>query len=267
MNNPDQTPGNTSYREYAPPAHLQDAVVCFWQRAGSEAASGRTAILPDGCIDVVWVGEQPPFVAGPMTVAVASDVASGVDILGVRFRPGVAPPILGIGARELRNQRVSCADIWPRDVARAWADVPARGTLDGQITALGEVISRSNSQAQPADDAVVRAARWMGSDPETSLAVLIQRTGLSERQVRRRFDEAIGYGPKTLQRILRLQRLLWLASQPAKAPLSLGRLAFAAGYADQPHMTREVAALAASTPGQLLLPDRAHSAVADLFKT
>jgi AraC-like DNA-binding protein len=114
---------------------------------------------------------------------------------------------------------------------------------------------------------VVQAARWLGHDPAMTLADVMRQSGLSERHLRRRFSEAIGYGPKTLQRVLRLQRLLWMASQPTMIPPSLGRLAFAAGYADQPHMTRDVAALTASTPGQLLLPGRAHSAVADLFNT
>lgn len=267
MNASEQAPIDASYREYAPCDHLRDAVVCYWHRAGAGASSGGTAILPDGCIDIIWIGEQPPFVVGPMTAAVASDVASDADVLGVRFRPGVAPVLLGIGARDLRDQRVSGADLWPGAMAQAWADVPARGTLTGRLDALDDFISSRMGAVRPPDDAIVRVTRWLGNEPSATLAALTQRTGLSERQMRRRFDEAIGYGPKILQRILRLQRLLWLASQTASGSPSLSRLAFAAGYADQPHMTREVAALTAATPGQLLLPGRAQSAVAVLFKT
>ena len=89
---------------------------------------------------------------------------------------------------------------------------------------------------------------------------------LSERQIRRHFDEAIGYGPKKLQRILRLQRLLWLASQQSAPVPNLAHLSSAAGYADQSHMTREVIALAGASPRQLLHGSRS-SAVSDLFKT
>lgn len=266
MNDPDPVPVDASYREVAPPAHLRDAVICFWHRAGSSAPES-SAILPDGCIDVIWIGELPPFVAGPMTTAVASGVASGEGVLGVRFRPGVAPAMLGVGARELCDRRISCADLWPGTLARAWADVAARETQAGRIAALNAVISSRLGAVQPPDETVVQAARGMGHDPAMTLAELMRQSGLSERQMRRRFDDAIGFGPKTLQRILRLQRLLWIAGQPLMNPPSLGQLAFAAGYADQPHMTRDVAALTASTPGQLLLPGRAHSAVADLFKT
>jgi methylphosphotriester-DNA--protein-cysteine methyltransferase len=50
--------------------------------------------------------------------------------------------------------------------------------------------------------------------------------------------EHVGYGPKTLQRILRLQRVMAdLAS--AQQTIELAAAAAAAGYADQPHLSRE----------------------------
>jgi AraC-like DNA-binding protein len=106
----------------------------------------------------------------------------------------------------------------------------------------------------------------MAMHPFTSLDGLGGLFGLSERQIRRQFDEAIGYGPKKLQRILRLQWLLWLAGQQSEPVPNLAHLAFAAGYADQSHMTREVVALTGTSPKQLL-NGAISSAVSDLFKT
>ena len=59
----------------------------------------------------------------------------------------------------------------------------------------------SASGWRSAPDALVRAAAT-GADP-----------GLGARQLRRRFADAVGYGPKTLQRILRFQRFLALAAR------------------------------------------------------
>jgi AraC-like DNA-binding protein len=57
-------------------------------------------------------------------------------------------------------------------------------------------------------------------------------------------------GPKTFQRIGRLQRFLELA---AAAPgRGLAELAAEAGYADQPHLSREARALAGLTATELL---------------
>jgi transcriptional regulator GlxA family with amidase domain len=74
---------------------------------------------------------------------------------------------------------------------------------------------------------------------------------VSERQLRRRFADAVGYAPKTLQRVLRFQRFLVLA-RAAGASADLARLAFAAGYADQAHLTRECRRLAGLPPAALL---------------
>ncbi|MEY9863982.1 transcriptional regulator GlxA family with amidase domain [Catenulispora sp. GAS73] len=78
---------------------------------------------------------------------------------------------------------------------------------------------------------------------------LADAVGLSERQLRRRFTEAVGYGPKTLHGILRFQHALRLGRA---APNSLADVAYQAGYADQAHFTREVRRLAGLTPTELL---------------
>jgi AraC-like DNA-binding protein len=81
--------------------------------------------------------------------------------------------------------------------------------------------------------------------PEAGRAV-----GLGERQLRRRFERAVGYGPATLVRIQRFQHFLALAERQPGAPLS--RLAAEAGYADQAHLTRECGRLSGLSPGALL---------------
>jgi len=98
------------------------------------------------------------------------------------------------------------------------------------------------------------------------------RLGLSDRQLLRRFDAAVGYGPKTLAGVLRFQRFLALAERPlgpsapgaAAGPPDRGilgspavrpglaDLAAWAGYADQAHLSRECADLAGLPPAGLL---------------
>jgi len=73
--------------------------------------------------------------------------------------------------------------------------------------------------------------------------------GVSDRQLRRRFADAVGYAPKTLARVLRFQRFLALAATGD----DLARLALGAGYSDQAHLTRETRRLAGRTPRELLL--------------
>ncbi len=70
--------------------------------------------------------------------------------------------------------------------------------------------------------------------------------GVSARQLHRRVSDAVGYGPKMLQRVLRFRRL------QALPPAPLVELALDAGYADQAHMTAEVTQLAGVSPVRFL---------------
>jgi len=101
----------------------------------------------------------------------------------------------------------------------------------------------------------VQAAVVCLRDPTQRVERLAEDLGLSERQLRRRFQAAVGYGPKTLQRILRLRRFRVRAGAGADAghaPLSLAEAAFDAGYADQAHLARECRALTELSAGELI---------------
>ncbi len=87
---------------------------------------------------------------------------------------------------------------------------------------------------------------------------------MSERQLRRRCQDSIGYGPATLRRILRFRRFVSWADAGRGADLDasrgdlagsggdLAQVAFDLGYADQAHLTRECVRLAGVTPAALL---------------
>jgi AraC-like DNA-binding protein len=202
-----------------------------------------------------------------MTAAALHQTAAGTEITGIRFRPGVAPFLLGVGASDLRDRDVPLRDIWPAARHQLWQDAAAEDDLPAKRSAIETALSAAIAGSRGEDPLVAWAARWIAAHPAATVAELVRLSGASERQLRRRFAAAVGYGPKTLQRILRLQRLLWLAGNARDARPELAALALAAGYADQPHMTREMRALAGISPRHLLLDATPASAVADLFKT
>jgi AraC-like DNA-binding protein len=81
-----------------------------------------------------------------------------------------------------------------------------------------------------------------------AVAGLSVELGLSERQLRRRCLDLFGYGPKVLDRVLRLERAL----AAARGGEAFARVAAGAGYADQAHLAREVRALAGVPLTELL---------------
>src|SRR4029077_2506822 len=103
------------------------------------------------------------------------------------------------------------------------------------------------------DPAATRAAVLL-ADPRTRAEDVAADIGLSMRQLRRRCHAVVGYGPKTLQRVLRFRRFVaridagLLSGQDAH---DLAALAAKAGFADQAHLTRECRVLAGLTPAAL----------------
>lgn len=73
-----------------------------------------------------------------------------------------------------------------------------------------------------------------------AVAKVAEDVGLSERQLLRRSLAAFGYGPKTLARVLRMERALVMAA----SGIPSAEVAASTGYADQAHLSRDVKALA-----------------------
>jgi AraC-like DNA-binding protein len=102
----------------------------------------------------------------------------------------------------------------------------------------------------PLDAAAIFRVMQTGSDLiGGKISALLDRLDVSERTLRRRSHDHFGYGPKTLDRILRFQNLLALAREQRDG---LAALAIDAGYADQAHLSREVQALCGMTARDLV---------------
>ena len=256
----------TGYVEFLPERRLRGHVVCYWRR-GADLGESVARVLPDGCVDVIWMNGETPFVAGPATASVVSRLEAGGDLVGVRLRPGVAHRWLGFSAAELRDQRVPLRDIWTGDRCLPWEDVTERETLGERLGAIEAAVVRRLEATDDEDPFVSRAVAWLANRPRGRVEELGDFSGLGDRQIRRRFERAVGYGPKRLHRIMRLQYLLWLTGRGGEHGRSLAGLALAAGYADQAHMTREVSSLTGVSPVQLLEERGTRCMVSDLFKT
>jgi AraC-like DNA-binding protein len=225
-------------------------VACLWRR-DAEPQRRVQRVVPDACVDIVWVPGKRPLVAGPATRPLLSELPAGTAVFGVRFRVGAAGAALGWPAHDLLDATVALEELWGRAAAEAIAErAEAAGEPSQRLIALAAGVAARLPPPDRLDGAVRLAATSMAA-PGARVERLGDRVGLGERQLRRRFAGAVGYGPKTLQRVLRFQRFLALA--PAgDAGGDLARLALDAGYADQAHLTRECRRLAGLPPAALL---------------
>lgn len=200
----------------------------------ARAASPRRPVLPDGYVDVIWESGRTPWVAGPDTGPASSSVIDPSIMLRFQFRRARAAAVLGVDLSELCDRRVPLDGLW---ASPAWERLA--GVDDTAIA------------RQLLEDALRRRipGRW---SPDTTVEAVVRGhavEGIGERQLRRRFRRAVGYGPKTYQRVIRFQRFIRLAEA---TPGPLAGLAAEAGYADQAHLTRETRRLSGLTPTAFL---------------
>ena len=211
-----------------------------WQKT---AAGGEAAILPDGCMDLIWMNGDV-VVAGPDSRPYLTRSREGDLYVGLRCSPGTLPDLLGTPAEELVNQRVPLADVLSD---RATAEFLGRIFDAADPGRALEQFARSRLLLGPPPDgripAVVRLLKQQASVRDVADGI-----GVGERQLHRLCRRQFGYGPKMLARILRLQSAVGLAGSAIPAAQAAGM----AGFADQAHLIREAQELTGRTFGQLV---------------
>jgi AraC-like DNA-binding protein len=220
---------------------LRNVFASVWTHHMPEAAAPPIIVAPDGTIDLQWIGGALR-IAGPDKEPQTEIIPAGTEIIGFRFHPGAAHAWLGLPMSEITSQRVALEDLWGVRARRLAKSI--RDAADIERALLADRVEHLSG------DTVMRAAFTLimqGAPAGVALIPWLARALLmSERSLRRRCDENFGYGPKTLDRILRYQRFLRLRRASPKAPTAL--LALDAGYSDQAHLVRESRRLTGLTP-------------------
>jgi AraC-like DNA-binding protein len=245
--------GTPAYAETAPSPALAAWVQCHWRVRGTAVDAFPSRILPDGCADVIVDLSATPyaFAVGPMRTASVVAVVGRVDLFGVRFHPGAAAAFLDASLDTLLDRDVPLDALWGRLAAEledALASVPLADRVAHAERILLARLGRAPTlerESDTIDRAVALTRRSRGRAGVRDVAAAL---GVGERWLERAFARQIGYGPKMLARVVRLQHAVSLLQRGGAAP-SWTALAYDAGYADQAHLVREFRALAGVTPG------------------
>lgn len=238
-----------AYDERLPLPDLAARVRTVWvQRTGPRPVLQRN--LPTGGVELQCPIGATPRLVGPLTRATVEILPPGLTIVGARFWPGAASPLLGVPADELVDQLVPFDDVWDQasDLSARLADAPGPNAA---LQLLQRDLLRRQARRPPPNSLVAEAVRRLMPWRPTGIGLLTEDLAISESQLRRRFLAEVGIGPKTLQRTLRFQGYLALA-QATKHSSLVADLAAEVGYADQAHLSRECVRLTGLTPRELL---------------
>lgn len=223
------------YREILLPEAVRSAAFCGWEfvMEPGDASPVQHTIPPDGAANLVLVrAADGAFYASLMGPTIASEIVpvmQGWRYCGLRLRPDAARRVIGeqpaIGMRQPLPRGGALEPIW-RDLEACLTNGTDWG---GTVSAL--------AGAAGGDETIAAAVDWLvASGGTVPIPALARAAGLSERHFRRRFQAATGLAPKTYADVQRVRRALILSLNDA----DWAGIAEEAGFADQPHLIREI---------------------------
>lgn len=263
------------YREHAPPPALQPFVQCIWTLRDTAEPGPPQRILPDGSVELVLhlgdafqrhdpdgrVHRQPwALVVGDVARPMMLASPRVVDLVAVRFRPGMAGGVLGVPAGALAGACHELESLGSPALRGLWNRVgnaaPARRlrVLEAGLLEARRAGRAPAARVQGAIAAIEAAAGRIAMPEVAALA------GCSLRELERRMRADAGLPPKCFARLARFRGVIHRLATPV-AP-AWARLAAQCGYHDQPHLVREFREFAGTTPGEYW---RERHPMADLF--
>ncbi|SDZ47076.1 AraC-type DNA-binding protein [Amycolatopsis xylanica] len=214
-----------------PSPGLREHVAARWVRHG---AGPLPPSLPEPAVDLLVMPGRGLWLAGAEQVARQGELPPGGKLIGFRLRPGACSAWLWLAADEIPLGGAPIEDLM--------------GTRDARALEAGRLEPRREPDAL-----MLRVVRAMAARPELTVAEHAELACLSERQLRRRFGQAVGLGPKAYLRVTRLHR----AVESARESLKLGKpprwadIAARHGFYDQPHLLAEFRRAAGCLPDAL----------------
>jgi AraC-like DNA-binding protein len=226
--------------------HVERHWIVAWDRRDREPFEQR--ILPHPCVNLV---AEPGLVAVhgiPSRVSAHRLEGQGMAI-GTKFRPGGFAGFHRGPASALRDRALALSEVFGAAGDRLEPDLAARaGDPDAHIEAV-ETFLRARRPAPDPRFMLVRevVADMLAGPPETTVAELARRHGVSERTLQRLFGRYVGMAPKW---VLRRYRMHEAAERIAAGEAgNIPRLALELGYFDQSHFIGDFTAQIGCSPG------------------
>ncbi len=224
-----------SYSEQAPPPALAAHVQCVWHfQAGHDLTPQR--IPPDGRAELIlhrgvpyeewrdgaWHAQPRLLFAGQLTRPLLLRAPGRVEVLGICFKPAGAWAFLGETLAAATDRRLAMdRHVFVRD--------------DDAVFAYVERHLASHPDLR--DEAVERAVDAILGDEDANLDALCATSGLTPRNLQRRFSTVVGVSPRMLKSLVRFRRVFDALQGTTLSTWSAA--AQAAGYFDHPQMARD----------------------------
>jgi AraC-like DNA-binding protein len=239
-------PKRSRFGRYQPGPHLSPFVRNYWTLQATGACR-RQRVLPDGCIDLLFVRHSPTEDFRAFVVGARPAHLRGCGSRGVSRHPARGPAVSGISSgcrRASSADRISleCLSASSR-LIEAVANAPDGRT---RLQAIEEGLGRWLRSAEPEPILATALDTILASRGMVSVARLARLAGWSPRHLQRVFRERVGVGPKMFCRIVRFKDALHALRHRPRPDLL--QVALEAGYYDQAHFIHDFDRFYGSSP-------------------
>jgi AraC-like DNA-binding protein len=253
-------------REYPVRAALAPFVKCIWSQESGGAIfnAGRERILPDSCVEVVIHFRDPflthfadgthalqpqAFIVGQMKRFLEIEPAGRMGLIAIRFYARGAYLFFQRPLSEVAAGIVDLEDIWKERARELTERIALVSSMTGRVQIVEDLLLGLLSRNGRCDHTVDRGLQLIDANRgKLSVAQLAAQLGISNRQLTRRFQHAVGLSPKEFARVSRFLHVVRCLSDTE--PRTLTETAMECGYFDQAHFNHEFREMAGMAPGE-----------------
>ena len=187
-------------------------------------------------------------------------IRGGQRTVSARLHLGAHEAVLGVPASEIAGRVVALEDLWGSATTRRLCErLGEASSVAGAATILQSAIAERTALASGQRGGAQLALAAAERLTKASVSSVAYDPRVSERHLRRVFQEAIGMSPKTFARLARFRHALRAARESDHQ--GWASIAAAAGYYDQAHLIAEFRLIASASPQRLLSELRTSVAV------
>lgn len=219
-------------------------------------------VLPDACVElfisytsspVAIIGDalyKQSIITFRMSRPMDVQMRKGSGCLAVCFHPGMAYRFFTFPMQAFTDTTTLFRDAWS-DIASEVEDALANASSnDVRIAVIQQYLLQRVANTM-GDKLIARCLQTIsGSSDPVTVKQLTTETSLSQRQLSRRFQRAVGLSP---MEYIGVNRFINSLKHLKKYPdASLTSVAYESGYYDQAHFIRDYKAYTGHTPGELI---------------
>jgi AraC-like DNA-binding protein len=254
------------YQEYPIAEPLKPYIKVIWSMESEQCWAPPMRILPDSCVELVIHFNQPykttysnnrievqpqSFVVAQMKSFIEIEPDGKIGMISIRFSAQGAYHFFGMPMKEIANGIVDLKLLW-NDLAKEIEERIVESTNTKQRIKRIQRYLLTQLQRNGKVDLTVDYCVHMiyATTGQIRVEDLSTKTGLSNRQLVRKFNNSIGLSPKEFARIIKfIGSLNYLK---ANKETNLSAAAHHCGYYDQAHFIHDFKEYAGLTPTQFM---------------